>query len=293
MTKTPHTTLNRRKRHLLPVEGEGRDEGLKQRDEGLKQWYQAILPLEAPLDRYYTIPGFLGSAEKDGAQILYFEKRPEVARLLRDLNLAVLSEGDWEEKWREYFQPTPFAGFTVVPPWHADKGDLIINPGRGFGTGHHETTAGIAELLRDLLADRTLKTLLDVGTGSGILAIAAKKIRPDLRITAIDNDPDALENAAENLERNGLTGEIRLSVTPLARFKKPYDIVVANIISGTLIQLSKELQKKSLRYLLLSGILQHEQETFPAQMGLAGFRLVTSGRRGEWVSFLFKRGHGR
>ncbi len=256
-------------------------------------WYQAIVPIDAPLDRYYQMPGFLGSAEQNGAQILYFEKRPEVARLLKDLKLAVLSEGDWQELWRDYFQPTPFAGFTVVPPWLKNKGDLIINPGRGFGTGHHETTATVAELMRGVLDDTSLKTLLDVGTGSGILAIAAKKIRPDLAVTAIDNDPDAVENAAENLERNGLAGRIRLSVTPLVRFRKPYDIVVANIISGTLIQLSEELQKKSLRYLLLSGILQHEQDPFLAQMNLAGFRQVTTGRRGEWVSFLFKRWHGR
>lgn len=256
-------------------------------------WYQAILPLDAPLDRYYRIPGFLGSAEKDGAQILYFEKQPEVARLLKDLKLAVLSEGDWQELWRDYFQPTPFAGFTVVPPWLKDKGDLVINPGRGFGTGHHETTATVAELMRDVLADRSVKSLLDVGTGSGILAIAAKKLRPDLAVTAIDNDPEAIENAAENLERNGLAGDIRLSVTPLSRFRKPYDIVVANIISGTLIQLSKELQKKSLRYLLLSGILQHEQESLPALMDLRRFRLINTGRRGEWVSLLFKRWHGR
>ncbi len=272
-----------------PHYGEGRGEVVKGRDEGLKQWYQAVLPLDAPLDRYYRIPGFLGSAEQNGAQILYFEKRPAIARLLKDLKLAVLSEGDWRELWRDYFQPTPFAGFTVVPPWLKDKGDLIINPGRGFGTGHHETTATVAELMREALADRLVKSLLDVGTGSGILAIAAKKLRPDLSVTAIDNDPDAVENAAENLERNGLAGSIRLSVTPLSRFRKPYDIVVANIISGTLIRLSKELQKKSLRYLLLSGILQHEQGSFTAQMALAGFRQVTTGRRGEWVSFLFKR----
>ncbi|HOW52031.1 MAG TPA: 50S ribosomal protein L11 methyltransferase [bacterium] len=256
-------------------------------------WYQAILPLDAPLDRYYQIPGFLGSAEKEGAQILYFEKRPDIARRLKELKLAVLSEGDWQELWRDYFQPTPFAGFTVVPPWLENKGDLIINPGRGFGTGHHETTATVAELMRGVLGDTSLKTLLDVGTGSGILAIAAKKIRPDIAVTAIDNDPDAVENAAENLDHNGLAGKIRLSVTPLARFKKPYDIVVANIISGTLVQLSKELQKKSLRYLLLSGILQHEQGSFIPRMDLAGFRLINTGKRGEWVSFLFKREHGR
>lgn len=286
MSKISRTTLNRRKRHLLPVEGEGRDEGLK-------QWYQAVLPLDAPLDRYYGIPGFLGSVEREDRQVLYFEKNAVVSRRLKELDLAVIREGDWEEKWRDYFRPTPFAGFTVVPPWLAGQGDLIINPGRGFGTGRHETTLLVAETLRDLLADRSLKSLLDVGTGSGILAIAAKKLRPDLAVTAIDNDPDAIENAAENLARNDLSGSVRLSLTPLSRFRRPYDIVVANIISGTLVELSAELRKKTLSYLLLSGILLTERDDLLPRLDTAGFRLLSSGVRGEWVSLLFKRWYGK
>lgn len=256
-------------------------------------WYQAVVPIDHPLDRYYGIPGFLGSAEIDGRQMLYFEKSDSTARLLKDLDLALISEGDWEEKWRDYFRPTPFAGFTVVPPWLETRGDLIINPGRGFGTGRHETTLLVAETLRDLLADRSLKSLLDVGTGSGILAIAAKKMRPDLAVTAIDNDPDAVENAAENLERNHLAGAVRLSLTPLSRFRRPYDIVVANIISGTLIELSTELRKKTLSYLLLSGILLTERDDLLPRLDTAGFRLLSSGVRGEWTSLLFQRWHGK
>ncbi len=253
-------------------------------------WYQISLPTDSPLHRYYDIPGFLGAAEYDDRTVLYFEKHPQVARRLRGLQPTVIAKGDWEERWREYFRPIPFAGFTVVPPWLADQGDLVINPGEGFGTGHHETTALCGEMLHDLLGDDTLTSLLDVGTGSGILAIAAKKMRPDLAVTAVDNDPAALRNAAENLELNGLSGRIALSVTPIARLKRRYDVVVANIVSSTLITLSRHLQQKTLRYLLLSGILRTEQGTFPALMNLDGFRLVSSVGRGEWAAFLFERG---
>ena len=148
-------------------------------------WFRVTLPPGATLDRYYAVPGFLGAVEEEERTILYFERTAAVARRLRGLVPEIITKGDWRELWREYFGPTPFAGFTVVPPWLKEQGDLVINPGEGFGTGHHETTALCGETLRSLLADRSLRSLLDVGTGSGILAITAKKMRPDLAVTAI------------------------------------------------------------------------------------------------------------
>ncbi len=278
----------------LPRHRTGRPSSAKEKENGKSsdRWYQVSLSSDSPLDRYYDMPGFLGAVEHDDHTILYFEGKPEIFRQIKHLHPSIVTKGDWEERWRDYFRPLPFAGFTVVPPWLADQGDLIINPGEGFGTGHHETTALCGDMLRSLLTDRTISSLLDVGTGSGILAIAAKKMRPDLRVTAIDNDPDALRNAAENIEMNGLTGAIALSTTPLSRLRKRYDIVVANIISSTLIALSPHLQQKTLRYLLLSGILHTEQRTFPALMNFDGFRLASSVRRGEWMAFLFEGTHG-
>jgi len=258
-----------------------------------RAWYQVTLPPATLLDPFYTLPGFLGAVEYEDRTIVYFEQSPLVARRLKHLSPIVITDGDWEERWRTYFQPTSFAGFTVVPPWLREKGDLIVNPGEGFGTGHHETTRLCGEIARSLLTDVTIRSFLDVGTGSGILAIAAKKMRPDLAVTAIDNDPAALRNAAENIALNGLTGAIRISATPLIRLRKPHDLVVANIISSTLISLSEELRKKTLRYLVLSGILQHEVSTFPAQMKLDGFRLVSSVVRGEWAAFLYEGSHGQ
>ncbi len=254
----------------------------------MRKWLQTVIPKDYPVEKFLDSPYFLGSVEKDNSVIAYFSDDEEVHELLRDLKLSIITEDDWEEKWRDYFIPIPFAGFTVVPPWLKEKGDLIINPSRGFGTGHHETTRLCASFFRSLLSENSISSMADIGTGSGILSIASRLLRRDLRIDAVDVDPDAIENLEENLSLNGIS-DISFKVGSVETLTGPYDVVVANIISSILLSISDGLKNLTGRYLILSGILLKERNLFLDQMDLSDFTLVEERDDGEWCAFLYMR----
>lgn len=256
----------------------------------MNEWYQVIVPKDYSIERFYQVQGFLGCMEKEKVKILYFEKKESMKKLLEGLDLSIIKEGDWVEKWKEYFVPVKMGSFTVVPPWDAKSGNLIINPARGFGTGHHETTRLAATLIEEVLkTDDSVKSLIDVGTGSGILAIAAAKLSPGIEVKGIDNDDAALENAFENVVLNDLVCNVTLSNEPLFKHEKQYDAVVANIISSVLYFLSNDLKKLSSKWLVLSGVLDAESDTFLKKMELDDFELIKKVKDNEWNGFLLKR----
>lgn len=256
----------------------------------MNEWYQVVVSKDYSIERFYQIEGFLGCMERENAMVLYFEKDDSMKKLLEGLDLSIISEGDWVERWKEYFVPVKIGSITVVPPWDSKSGNLIINPARGFGTGHHETTRLAATLIEEVIVmDKSLKSLLDVGTGSGILAIAAAKLSPELEVRAIDNDNDALENAFENVVLNDLVIRITLSKKPLFEHGEPFDVVVANIISSVLYFLSDDLKRLSSKWLVLSGVLDTESETFLKKMELDDFELIKKVKDNEWNGFLLKR----
>ncbi|MGI6394106.1 MAG: 50S ribosomal protein L11 methyltransferase [bacterium] len=256
----------------------------------MNQWYQAVVPIDFPIERFFQVKGFLGSMEKENFLVLYFEKNEENRKLLKELNLTVISEGDWVEKWREYFVPVTIGRITVVPPWRHKEGNVVINPSKGFGTGHHETTKISISLIEEVLEKNSdVTTMIDVGTGSGILAVSALRLNPEIKVTAIDNDPEALENTFENAFLNDTVNSIDISNKPLFEFKESFDFVVANIISSVLYFLSDDLKRLSSKWLLLSGILDHESEVFVEKMSLENFELIKKKQDGEWVGFIFKR----
>ncbi len=256
----------------------------------MNQWYQIALPKDCPTDRFLEIDGFLGIEEKENATIIYFEKKDSVKKLLKEYNISVISDGDWKETWREYFVPMKIGSLTVVPPWKKDEGDIVINPARGFGTGHHETTRLALCFVEKLFEkDNNINTLFDAGTGSGILAIAAAKLKKGIKATAVDNDPDALENAAENIELNNVADSVTLSGEPVFRFEGKYDLVIANIISSVLYFLSDDLKRLTSKWLILSGVLKTEDPVFMERMGLQDFELIEKKHENEWSGYLLKR----
>lgn len=256
----------------------------------MNEWYQVVVPKDYSIERFYQVEGFLGCMEKEKMTVLYFKKDDSIKKLLKGLDLSVITEGDWVENWKEYFVPVKMGSFTVVPPWDEKSGNLVINPARGFGTGHHETTRIAAGLIEEVLkTDNSVKSLIDVGTGSGILAIASAKLRPELTVEGIDNDKDALENAFENVVLNDLVCNVTLSDKPLFKHEKQYDAVVANIISSVLYFLSDDLKRLSSKWLVLSGVLDSESDTFLKKMELDDFELIKKVKDNEWNGFLLKR----
>ena len=223
---------------------------------------------------------------------------PQPGEAPRKISFSEVPDEDWSRKWKEHFKPLPVGKrFIVSPTWEAEPRDperliIRIDPGRAFGTGHHETTRLCLEWLEScgLPASSAPVSLLDVGTGSGILAIGAAMLGFG-DITAIDNDPEAVETAEENVLLNGLSGKIRLLRATAEEVEGQFDAVISNIESGPLIRMAETIASR-LRdggRLALSGILDEQADEVCAKYEKMG--LAPAGRKaaGEWVLLAFAK----
>jgi ribosomal protein L11 methyltransferase len=178
---------------------------------------------------------------------------------------AAMPEAEWRDAWKRYFKVTRIGRrLVIVPSWerHTPEPDdvvLDLDPGRAFGTGAHATTR---LCLLELERVAPPRRFLDLGTGSGILAIAAAKLWPEAAGMAWDNDPEAVEAARENLERNGVAGRVVLA-PPSGRF----DLVVANIQADVLEGLRDALVGWG-ETLILAGILDEQAAGVAARFAL-------------------------
>ena len=173
-------------------------------------------------------------------------------------HIETLADRAWEREWLKEFRPISFGGRLWVSPHGmqiADEDPIVVwlDPGLAFGTGTHETTALCLEWLAGL--DLTGKRVLDVGCGSGILSIAALKLGA-ASADGIDIDQQAITASRKNAADNDVSARLRLSTDP-ADFHGEYDLVIANILAGTLIEMAAELSKRTMHggLLALSGIL--------------------------------------
>ena len=200
-----------------------------------------------------------------------------------DLELVEVHEEDWAETWKHHHKPIEVSPrLRVSPPWHARPGDLVIPPGKAFGTGDHPTTRACLAAIDDL-AD-SCRSCLDVGCGSGVLALAAARL--GLQAAGIDIDPAAVETARENATANGLAA--RFSGTPLEKVQGSYDLVVANVFAEVLVDLAPDLLRLTGRHLVLAGILVERADPVLAALSppLAVRRQVTEG---DWLHLHLER----
>lgn len=195
-------------------------------------------------------------------------------------------EKDWLEEWKKGFKAFPLAeDFWMVPRWEtvpeAAKIAFHIEPGMAFGTGTHETTQLIVEAMAPLPPQGSF---LDVGTGTGLLAYYALK-RGHRPVLALDNDPEALRVAEENLQHNGAE-KVEVSGTPVEALNQSFDVVAANIIQNVLLALREGLVRATRPggVLLLSGILKDHEAEFVREF-FPGTPLKLQGRweKGDWV----------
>ncbi len=202
----------------------------------------------------------------------------------------------WRDEWKKHFEPFRVcAGVTVCPPWKTVEagGDqlVVLEPGRAFGTGLHETTSLVAQVLANTkLAGATV---LDVGCGSGILALVALRLGAE-RAVAIDVDPDAVAVTRENAARNGMQDRVAAYVTPVQDVPGTFPVVVANIESGPLIALAPAIVARVAPggRLVLSGILA--PEVAPAQLegireAYRALRELDVKQKGEWIAVTMTR----
>ncbi|HBZ54657.1 MAG TPA: 50S ribosomal protein L11 methyltransferase [Syntrophobacteraceae bacterium] len=213
----------------------------------------------------------------------------------------LVEDDGWADRWKEHFKPLRVGNhFIVCPTWEealAGENDHVIriDPGQAFGTGHHETTRLCLEWLEtyDEIFVRQnpsdpKPSLLDVGTGTGILAIGAVLLGWR-EVVGIDIDPLAVQVAAENLTVNGIESRIRLATTGVEQILGPFDVVVANIQALPLIQMAGSLKEKlcPMGHLVLSGILQEQRDMVVAAYTDQGLRLKAERPAGEWCLLEF------
>ena len=256
-------------------------------------------------------PGVLEGVDESGGSLVtgfIAAFRSEVLASLRQslkaigwrFDVSAYKDTDWEVEWKKYLKPVRAGVFFVKPTWKSvkkKKGLIVIDidPGMAFGSGSHDTTKTCLKAIslvfrgpKSWFKNPVNETFLDVGAGSGILAIAAKKLGVK-KAVAIDNDPIAIKVASGNAELNKV--KISVSRASVSRVKGRFSVVIANIQSNTLLRLKKNLFAKVAPkgVLVLSGILAAEADCVEAAYEKTGLKLnhVIKGR--EWRTLIFKR----
>jgi len=213
------------------------------------------------------------------------------------LSSTMIDEEDWGKSWKEHFKPfTIVPGLVIAPTWEeyrpaAGESVITMDPGMAFGTGHHATTSLSLNFIRETLAGSCGVRLLDVGTGTGILGMAALLFGAE-DVLGIDNDPEAVSAAEENVRRNSLQDHMQISLAPLSSLEKPYEIVVANIVHDVLISMIDDLYRLTGDdgTLILSGILAGEQVANIINVFTAkGFLLSGEKNLQEWSALRFEK----
>ncbi len=245
---------------------------------------------EPVIVRAYLPASELGAVLTEKLRVAMHEAFPSV-----ELVAKPLYEQDWAVSWREFFGVVDFGGrILIVPTWierEPAEGQLIIrlDPGQAFGTGHHETTRlCLAALERSVQPGMRV---LDVGTGSGVLAIGAVLLGA-ASVDAVDIDPVACEIARQNCEANGVAGQVTVAVGPLTRPQMgAYDLAVANISTEANVGLAP-LFAAAVRpegTLILSGILGSDAARAATAMQAAGFLLRARNHERDWALLEFER----
>jgi ribosomal protein L11 methyltransferase len=261
-------------------------------EESIEQPPLAVSLFEAPgdgwtVDAYYddapartAIAAMIDAVVPDSSRILAIETVP-------DENWVAVSQAGL---------PPVAAGRFLIHGSHdraigkLRRNAIEIDAGEAFGTAHHATTLGCLMAIDHLTRRYRFARILDLGCGSGVLAIAAARVQPGATVTASDFDPEAVRVAAENVRKNALAGRIRVVTSlglahPLLRRRAPFDLVIANILAEPLIDLAPRLAGavRPRGGVVLSGILQPQAAAVLAAYGAAGFARVRADRLNGWV----------
>lgn len=233
----------------------------------------------------------------------YSEHRPDPAMIAAiralvpsaadiDPMIVPLGDEDWVAMSQAGLEPIREGRFivhTAAHPVAAGQGEraFLINAGQAFGTGHHHTTSGCLAML-DALSGQRFANVIDLGTGTGLLAFAARHLWPDAKVMATDIDPIAIEVTLENAALNGVAG-VALVVADGARDPQiersaPYDLIIANILAGPLIAMAPDVAAIAApgATLILAGLLTNQADTVRIAYEAVGFTIAVEDRRGDW-----------
>ena len=235
----------------------------------------------------------------------YFDAPPRVGRVraallealrvyglassdVREMRPREVEERDWLAEWKKGWRPTEVGRFVVAPPWSevgegAGRIVMRVEPGMAFGTGTHETTRlCLAAIERHFRGG----SFLDVGTGTGILAIAAAKLDARARVEACDTDALAVLIAEENARRNGVAGRVKFHVGGVGEATASADFVCGNLTADVILGLLPALLGATCGRLVLSGILATQADAVRARLLELGVGDCEVAHEGEWVAMI-------
>lgn len=258
--------------------------------------------IEANEERQEILISLLSDLDAEGFEqtdknlVAYFNentfKKDEVDQILNgcSFNIKTIEEQNWNEVWENNFQPVVVNGFCAIraefhEPVKGVEHEIIITPKTSFGTGHHATTHMMIEQMQGI--DFKNKTVLDFGTGTGILAILAERLGARA-VSAIDADNWSIENAKENNAANGCS---KISVEQSAKIpEQKFDIILANINRNVILEylplLKNTLNEKG--YLLLSGFITSDENDIVTICQKQNLYFVKKIERNNWLSLLFQ-----
>ena len=219
-------------------------------------------------------------------------ERPQLAT-------EIIVDPDWEEQWKKYFKPLRVTRSIVIKPtwerYQATSRDTVIDidPGMAFGTGQHPSTWMCLEAMEEiLLKDRSFREwrVLDVGTGTGILGIAAAKLGAK-SVMCVDIDPQAVEIAHQNVAVNRVGDRVVIINSDVVKIKGTFELIVANLTADALVKIKSHLVKmmEPGGYLILSGIIEQNRKDIEKAFlkdKLTTHRAITDK---EWLSYVFKK----
>lgn len=242
-----------------------------------------------------SVSVYLSAEDNCAEQLEFIRDRLTAAGIDGRIELIGVREEDWADSWKQYYKPLRVGTrVVVVPQWEhydAEPEDIIVrmDPGMAFGTGTHETTRLVMQLLEDYTKDGA--KMLDVGAGSGILAICAAKLGASL-CRAYDIDPTAVKVARDNIRMNGVEDRVSSDCSDLlAQVVNDggYDIICANIVADIIIRMAPDVAKymRPGAVLLASGIITSRGDDVVRALEEGGLHVIERREDNDWCAFAF------
>jgi ribosomal protein L11 methyltransferase len=249
--------------------------------------------------------------DEDVTVIGYFDQQPAESEIRSQIDLALEAFGfgnagvsvrtsevkneDWLAEWKKHWRPTRVGRFVIAPSWYAIDEEpntilIRIEPNMAFGTGTHETTKLCLKAIDELYQPEM--SFLDVGTGTGILAIAVAKMNDELftgKITGIELDPESVSLAREKAQANDVSARVEVVHGVLTDDIPQHDFVCANVTLDVISPMLPLLLDKSCKHLILSGILAEQETQITRELQALGIDSTTVERDGEWIAVRIDR----